>query len=297
MPVISIIIPYYKAKKYFKECLESILYQTFQDFEIIVVVDGPHAQEDMPFEEIKSYNDSRIKVLEHEVNKGLAATRNTGVKHAVAAWVICVDADDMLPIDILEYYANLIQKVSAYDFFYGNLYVFGLENKLSTYLPFNVIDLIKTKCPSGAGSLIKRTVFDSVMYDESVVFKQGNEDFEFWINALKHNFKGCFLPIVTYLYRRYGNTMMTHLITNLFETTNEIARKHEAFLTEHKLLKYLKVRGYLDTAKYYYNSNDLKEAIKLSELALSIDPASPEALSLSRKFRNAKVKRMLRLKK
>ncbi len=297
MPAISIIIPYYKAKKYFKDCLESVLYQTFQDFEIIVVIDGPHAQEDLPFEEIKTYNDNRIKVIEHEVNKGLAATRNTGIKSAVAEWVICLDADDMLPIDILEYYANLIQKVSAYDFFYGNSYMFGTENKVNAFIPFDVYRLIKLKCPGGAGVLIKKEIFDIVNYDESAVLRQGNEDYEYWINVLKHKYKGCYLPIITYLYRRYETSMVTNLMKNVHETTEYIAFKHRDFLSEHALFEDVRILGYLTASKHYYSNNDLKEAIKFCKIALSIEPLNMQAISLLNKYSKLKLKRMLKLKK
>ena len=98
---ISIIIPVYNTEKYLPKCLESVINQTYKDIEIIVVDDCSLGNCE---EIVKSYQeqDDRIIYLKHHVNKGLYAARETGVRHANGSYIIHVDSDDWLALDICE---------------------------------------------------------------------------------------------------------------------------------------------------------------------------------------------------
>jgi len=291
----SIIIPYYQAQEYFKACLDSIVNQTFQEFEIIVVIDGPHAQEELPHNYIKLLHDNRITIVEHNNNRGLAAARNTGIRRAKGEWIICLDADDLLPINVLQFYQSLIHN-TAYSFFYGNSYLFGKEKGVNYFLPFDVYDLLKVKCPGGAGVLIHKSVFSKVLYDESDILRKGNEDYEFWINVLRHEFRGCYVPETTYLYRRQGDTMVSNLMGTIYETTNYISIKHKEFLEKYNLYQVIKSKGYFLAASYYLSKNNFDEAIKLCQTALSIDSKNLQATQLLAKCKKARLMRVLRLR-
>ncbi len=92
MPKISIIIPVYNAEKYLRECLDSVINQTFKDIEIICIDDG---SADNSFSILQSYaeKDDRIKLLRQE-NQGPSAARNLGLKNATGEYITFVDADD-----------------------------------------------------------------------------------------------------------------------------------------------------------------------------------------------------------
>ena len=91
---LSIIVPIYNAEPYLTLCVNSILNQTFQDFEIILVDDGSKDLSGKICDELE-LKDSRIRVI-HKDNSGVSATRNIGIKEASGEWITFVDADDEL---------------------------------------------------------------------------------------------------------------------------------------------------------------------------------------------------------
>ena len=95
MVPVSIIIPVYDVEQYLPHCLDSALSQSLDGIEIICVDDG---STDGSLEILMSYErlSTRIRVLQHESNRGLAQTRNTGVEHACGRYLFFLDADDML---------------------------------------------------------------------------------------------------------------------------------------------------------------------------------------------------------
>ena len=97
---ISIIIPCYNSEKYLSACMDSILKQTFSDFEVILVDDGS-ADSTLSIARHYAESDARVHVLAKE-NSGVAAARNLGLDHAQGEWITFVDSDDLLPADALE---------------------------------------------------------------------------------------------------------------------------------------------------------------------------------------------------
>lgn len=95
MPKFSIIIPVYNVEKYIKECLDSVLNQTYKDYEVIVVNDGT---KDNSIEIAKEYP---FKII-NQKNQGLSVARNTGVKHAKGEYILFLDSDDYLEKDTLK---------------------------------------------------------------------------------------------------------------------------------------------------------------------------------------------------
>lgn len=93
-PEISIIVPVYKVEKYLNECIDSILAQTFTDFELILVDDG--SPDNCPaLCDAAAEKDSRVRVI-HQQNKGLSGARNAGIDIALGNWLGFVDSDDMI---------------------------------------------------------------------------------------------------------------------------------------------------------------------------------------------------------
>jgi len=92
-PKISVIIPFYNSGKTLKNSIQSVINQTFIDFELLLVND---ASSDNVLDEIKLLlDDPRIKIITHSENQGAAASRNTGIKHATGKYVAFLDADDI----------------------------------------------------------------------------------------------------------------------------------------------------------------------------------------------------------
>lgn len=97
---ISVIVPVYRVEKYLPACIDSILNQTFTDFELILVDDGsPDRCPEICDETAK--RDARVRVI-HQANAGLSAARNAGIEAAHGAWLSFVDSDDYIAPDFLE---------------------------------------------------------------------------------------------------------------------------------------------------------------------------------------------------
>lgn len=101
MPRVSIIVPVYNAERYLHECIDSILAQTFSDFELILVDDGSPDRCPLICDSY-AVQDSRVRVI-HQKNQGQSAARNHGVQQAAGEWICFVDSDDLLHPQMLQY--------------------------------------------------------------------------------------------------------------------------------------------------------------------------------------------------
>lgn len=108
--IISVVIPCYKVEKLLERCVESILKQTFDAFELILVDDGSPDQTGVVADKI-ALRDARIKVI-HQENGGVMAARHAGAKAASGDWVCFVDSDDALPKNALQ---NLYAGTKAWE--------------------------------------------------------------------------------------------------------------------------------------------------------------------------------------
>lgn len=121
MPKISVIIPVYNVGKYVGTCLESILGQTFNDYEAIVVDDGS-TDDSSKICDAFAQRDARIKVF-HIPNGGVSGALNVGISHASGEWLYFVDGDDWIEEKSLEMMMSRIQKETAIDVLCFNNYV------------------------------------------------------------------------------------------------------------------------------------------------------------------------------
>lgn len=107
----SIIVPVYNVSRYLKTCLDSILAQSYRDYEVILVDDG---STDGSGELCDRYEEQyeAIQVI-HQPNKGLSGARNTGLDHAEGEWIVFVDSDDQVEPGMLELLHNQINRYPA----------------------------------------------------------------------------------------------------------------------------------------------------------------------------------------
>ena len=106
MPLISVIVPVYNCEKYIEACVNSVLNQTFADFEIILVDDGSPDDSGKLCDQLAEKN-NKIVVL-HQKNQGQAAARNNGVKIARGEWLNFLDSDDLIHPQMLERLYNAV---------------------------------------------------------------------------------------------------------------------------------------------------------------------------------------------
>jgi glycosyltransferase involved in cell wall biosynthesis len=110
-PTVSVIIPCYNTAQYLGQAIESVLSQTFSDFELIVVDDG---STDNTKGVTQSFTDPRIHYIQHPQNRGLSAARNTGIRHSRGKYICFLDADDYFLPHKLEDQVNFLESQPDY---------------------------------------------------------------------------------------------------------------------------------------------------------------------------------------
>ncbi|NEQ66045.1 MAG: glycosyltransferase [Symploca sp. SIO2D2] len=211
MPTISVIIPAYNAESTIKETIDSILNQTFTDFELIVINDG---SQDSTLEVVSSISDSRIRVFSFS-NAGVSAARNRGIGEAKGKYFSFIDADDLWTPDKLEAQLAALQANPQAAVAYswtdwvdesGQFLRPGSHSKSHG----NVLSelLFRDFIASGSNPLIRKEALTQVGgFDESLT---PAADWEMWLRlAGKYEFVN--VPSAQILYRVSPNSMSANI--------------------------------------------------------------------------------------
>lgn len=197
MPKMSVIIPVYGVEKYIAAAIQSVLDQTVQDFELLIVDD---ASPDRSIEVCQQFTDSRIRIL-HQENRGLAGSRNTGIRHAQGEYLAFLDGDDLWLPEKLERHLQHLEACPQVGISFSRSEFIDESGKpLGTYLMpklshITVADLLRAN-PVGNGSaaVVRRSVLDAVRFmgerhgsPEEYYFDEAfrrSEDIECWLRIL-----------------------------------------------------------------------------------------------------------------
>ncbi|MCL1471489.1 glycosyltransferase [Argonema antarcticum] len=278
MPLISVVIPVYNGEKTVRETSESVLSQTFKDFELIVINDG---STDKTIEIISRIQDERLKVFSYP-NAGLAASRNRGISLAKGEYISFIDADDMWTPDKLEGQLKALQEnpQAAVAYSWSDCIDESSKNfRSGTYLTFNgdVYEnlLLTNFVDNGSNALIRKEVFSEVGgFDESL---KSGEDWDMWLRlAAKYHFVAVSKPQI--LYRITASSMSANLVRMEAETMQVIA---QAFDRAPASLQYLKPLTKGNIYKYLlFKALDLTpsrkrglEGVRFLWYAVKYDPA------------------------
>lgn len=199
--LISIIVPVYNLEKYIAQCLESVLKQTFKEFEIIVIDDGSI---DNSSQVIKKYQkkDKRVKYFYQE-NKGLSKARNTGLEKSAGEYIIFLDGDDFwLKIDFLDKIKKLINQSSPECIifksikFYEKLNIYeknknkfdySLLDKKSIKEVFNILNVNKQPIACAWNKCIKKDVLikNNIKFIEGITAEDIDWNIKLFLNLEK----------------------------------------------------------------------------------------------------------------
>ncbi len=200
---ISVIIPVYNASEHLTECLESLLKQTYTDFEAICINDG---STDNSLEILNYYQnkDKRIRVFNQE-NQGTATAREQGIKNASGRWVAYVDADDYVSPDYLEKLYICAQKENgdAVFCYYYEDWSGALKKHKKKIKNLKIAGLGKFPYITGASKIARRELFDNVVFAPNCNF---GEDSSISMQIALQNPKICILPEYLYFYRQHPNS-------------------------------------------------------------------------------------------
>jgi len=227
---VSVIIPCYNLGRYLDEAVESVLAQTFEDFEILVVDDG--STEDETRRLLASYDKPRTRIV-HSENRGLPAANNLGLAHTTGPYVCMLDADDRLDPCLLEKSVAALDGDSSIAFVSHWLRTFGDEVWEWTPTRCDAPALLDVNTVNGA-ALVRRSALDAVGgFDESM--RDGCEDWDVWISLVERGFKGAILPEVLFHYRRRPESMSRVMMRGEGHPRlyRRLAEKHPRIYGEH----------------------------------------------------------------
>lgn len=258
MAYFTVIIPLYNKENYIKKTLQSVLNQTFQDFEIIVVED---CSTDSSKSSAQVVCSDKIKIVQHEYNQGLSASRNTGIANSDSDFLAFLDADDLWDNKYLEKIHDLTQKFPTAHLFATN-YTETYSEKIAVKPSSNlknfhsegiITDFFESSlyqniyCPSSLCA--KKEVFDTIGgYNINISF---GEDVDFNIRA------NCKFTLA------YSATLLVH---NIMFAENKITNSclKNKTITDFDSYEYLtqnnkSLKKYLDINRYMMATNYKKQ--------------------------------------
>jgi glycosyltransferase involved in cell wall biosynthesis len=256
MPKVSVIVPTYNRAHFLAEAIQSVLDQTFQDFEVMVVDDG---STDNTKEVVDRFQDPRIKYI-YRRNRGLSAARNTGIKASIGEYIALLDSDDIWLPQNLELNVKLLDSRPDIALVCSDLYEFNNDtgatirrlwrNRSGRYWR-ELQDGTRqplTEYLSGRASLrivtviMRRQVFDEAGYFDEAL--QAFEDFDMYVRIFQRfsSIGIINMPLVrvrkhrAHLSRDYDKVHTSMLIgINKIINSNSLSKEHIRFIRRRKL--------------------------------------------------------------
>ncbi len=219
MPSVSILMPVYNAEPYLSEAIQSMLNQTYADFELIILDD---CSTDRSAEVVQTFSDARIVYHRNEVNSGLANNLNTGLKLATGKYIARMDGDDISLPHRLQTQVDFLESHPDIDLCSCAMQMFGADNQLwiRDRDPEQVkITMMFYSAVLHASSVFRRDVFEK----NNLYYKQETfpaEDYDLWARAAFFC-RMVNLPDVMYLYRMH-RTQVTSTDPRSAEKCREI---------------------------------------------------------------------------
>ena len=231
-PKVSVVIPCFNLGRFLDEAIQSVLDQTYSDFEILVVDDGSTDEETK--RRLDTLATPRTCVI-HSTNQGLSATRNLGIRNTSGEYVCALDADDRLAPTCLERSVRLLEANRELAFVSHWVDAFGdndfqwkpVRCDLGILLDYNVVN---------GAALFRRSLVEAIGgFDE--LLREGCEDWEFWIRATEAGYTGVILPDILYQYRQRPDSMSrTMNRTGAYQRIyGELVQKHSRSYEHHLL--------------------------------------------------------------
>jgi glycosyltransferase involved in cell wall biosynthesis len=205
---LTVLMPVYNAEKYLAEAIESILKQTFNDFEFLIIDDGSRdSSKSIIFNYAK--NDPRIKFVQNETNQGLVKTLNRGLSLVSTPLLARQDADDISKPERFEKQIRFMNENSNVALLGASFGVIGRENVLLPTRYDQILEILQYGNCFAHGSVVLRTqLFKDLGGYSTDAGTEHIEDYDAWAR-LAHEYKVANLPDVLYSYRIHDETIST----------------------------------------------------------------------------------------
>ncbi len=285
MKKVTVIIPVYNAEKYVAETVQSVLSQTYQNFEILIIDDG---SPDKSIEICQQFNDSRITII-RQANRGLPGARNTGIRHATGDYLAFLDADDIwLPEKLEKHVKHLNNSPTVGISFCYSAFINEQGNSTGLHQkPRKLYDitpsyvLCRNPVGNGSAAVIRREVFEEIKFQDSLYNNVDDyyfderlrraEDVDCWLRiAIQTHWRHEGIPQVLTLYRITSGGLSANALKQLeaLETVIEKTRSYAPDIIAHceKAAKAYHMRY---TVRRLVSLGDGVTAVKLFNLVIA----------------------------
>ncbi len=224
VPVVSVVLPVYNGAATVADTIESVLQQTLPRFELIVINDG---STDPTLDIVGKLSDSRVTVYSFE-NKGLAVSRNRGIRRAGAELVAFIDADDLWSADKLERQVEALQANPEAGWAYSWTDMIDEHNRFLNYGSHVHYEgevfknlLVGDFMDNGSNPTVRKAVFEHVgFFDETLT---AAEDWDMWLR-IAYDYPLVCVPAVQIFYRVHGSAMSSSIERQEAECKKVVSR-------------------------------------------------------------------------
>jgi glycosyltransferase involved in cell wall biosynthesis len=251
-PLISVIIPCYNQAQFLEDAVHSVVKQTYNNWEIIIVNDGSLDDTNSVSQKIiKTYSQYSITLLEQN-NSGVASARNNGISVASGEYIIPLDADDKFATTYFDKAINILQNNPEIGIVYCLAEFFGSKTGLWPLREFELPDF-----------LVENTIFCSAFFRKSDWFKVGGyslemkhgwEDYDFWLSLIELGTKVFRIPEVLFFYRQYpGSTTDSMSYQDYLFSYEKLYQHHKSLYDQNILVLFKRIIDHHYTIKDLYS--------------------------------------------
>jgi glycosyltransferase involved in cell wall biosynthesis len=223
MPFVSVIIPCFNQGIYINEAIESVLSQTFKDYEIIIVNDGSTDQ--FTINTINSLSHPKIKTI-HTKNMGLASARNNGIEAAQGTIILPLDSDDTIAPTYLEKAIPILDGDPSIGIVYSQVYLFGALHGESSLPECESTKMVVRNYIVNCGHFRKKDWEICGGYNSDM--KYSWEDWDFWLSIIERGKKVHQIKEPLFYYRIRKSSMARSL------TSQQMAEMHTRLFNHHR---------------------------------------------------------------
>ena len=263
MPLVSVVIATYNRADFLRTAIVSVLSQTFQDFEIVVVDD---ASQDHTCKVIHDFHEKKIRYIKHDVNKGIAAVRNTGLLNSTGKYIAYLDDDDewlpkklQVQVDLLEGRPTKVGLVYS-----GYLRINRTTGEIERqYLPQKMGKIVNNVLvpnwiKTTSNPLIRKECFDEVgLFDETL---SPCEDWDMWNRISKKNFHFEYIKEILFKYYVHNKPQATKNVLFVKDSYDKMLNKYGNIMPLRRIVgrRYVSIGA---TYCYNYNNREGKDLI------------------------------------
>ena len=209
-PKISVLLPVFNGGRFLKESIESILTQTYTDFEILIIDDG---SKDDSLDIINNFNDKKIRIIQNKKNVGLIGTLNRGLHESRGEFIARMDQDDISIKDRFEKQIKFFEKNKNYDFVFGNIncfndktqksYIWEIGSKVKTFSEIKS-SLTISNCLAHPTVMGRSKIYKKYGYNQGLL---NGEDWDLWLRLTSDKIKLGKVNDIILNYRIHDNSM------------------------------------------------------------------------------------------